>query len=110
MKVKFFALALILALFSSIFLAIPAQAAVMIPSEGIVGAPVVLSGLTPGESYTVKWDGTSIKTGAVPAGGEITFVVPEASGEAEKAQGGVPRLRLSEKEERHEGQEEMTLN
>lgn len=81
MRIKVFVLAVILALSFSPFLAAPAQAAVeMSPAEGIVATEVTVSGLTGGDSYTIKWDDTNIKVGTVPSGGQVTFTVPEAPG------------------------------
>ena len=80
MRIKFFALALILFLFSGLLLTTPAQAADMSPSEGVVGTTVTVTDLSVGDSYTIKWDDTTYKTGVVPSSGAVTFTVPDASG------------------------------
>jgi hypothetical protein len=50
--------------------------------QGKVGTQITIGSLTPGLLYVVKWDGTDIKTGAVPTGGSIQFDVPETTGGA----------------------------
>jgi len=49
------------------------------PTQGIVGTEVIISGLASGQTYTVKWDTTSHKVGAVSATGTASFLVPESS-------------------------------
>lgn len=59
-----------------------AFAASISPTQGVVGTEVTVSGLTTGQSYTIKWGGSAIKTGTVPTTGIVTFIVPESSGGA----------------------------
>jgi hypothetical protein len=80
MRIKVFALALILSLFSSLSLVTPVQAVGMTPLQGIVGTTVTISDLLVGASYIVRWDGTSYKVGTVPLSADVTFTVPDASG------------------------------
>jgi len=80
MRIKVFALALILSLFSSLSLVTPVQAVGMSPLQGVVGTTVTISDLLVGASYVVRWGGTSHKEGIVPSGGDVTFTVPDASG------------------------------
>jgi hypothetical protein len=80
MRIKVFALALILSLFSSLSLVTPVQAVGMTPLQGIVGTTVTISDLLVGASYIVRWDGTSYKVGTVPVSADVTFTVPDASG------------------------------
>lgn len=65
-------------LFIPALTAVPVQAAVtMNPSQGYVGTPVTVSDLSDGISYSIKWGSTTLKSGTVPAGGIISFYVPE---------------------------------
>jgi hypothetical protein len=50
------------------------------PAQGIGGSTVTLSGLTPSQTYTIKWDGTSIVSGTVSASGTVFFYVPDDHG------------------------------
>jgi len=81
MKIRIYAAVLCMALLLNISLVSPVQGAVGIsPSQGIAGSIVTVSDLLVGSSYTIKWDGSNYKTGAVPSSGEIVFTVPETYG------------------------------
>jgi hypothetical protein len=80
MRIRLMALILCLALFLSPPLLTQVNAATMTPMQGKVGTQITIGGLTPGLLYVVKWDGTDVKTGAVPTGGSIQFEVPETTG------------------------------
>jgi len=60
--------------FSSVY------AASLNTNTGVVGTEITVTGLTDGNSFTIKWDGTAIKTGTVGSGNYVTFIVPEAYG------------------------------
>jgi hypothetical protein len=80
-KIKIFAILCCLLILPVLILPGAAFAAVGIsPLEGITGSGVTVSGLTPSQTYTVKWDGTSIITGTVSASGVVSFYVPEDHG------------------------------
>jgi len=56
------------------------HAASMSPAMGISGLEVMVTGLTEGNSYKIKWDGDAYKLGVVGSGGSVFFVVPESYG------------------------------
>jgi hypothetical protein len=47
---------------------------------GVVGTDVTVTGLNAGYTFTIKWDGTAIKSGEVGSGGYVSFTVPESTG------------------------------
>jgi hypothetical protein len=48
-------------------------------TQGPVGTDVTISGLTPYQSYAVKWDGTSITSGVASSAGTANFTVPDTN-------------------------------
>lgn len=59
--------------------AAPINAAVLVnPLQGTVGSISYVSGLTDNTTYVIKWDGLTIESGIVPAGGSVSFNVPVA--------------------------------
>ncbi len=49
-------------------------AATMSPQFGVVGTYINVSGLTAGATYTIRWDGISLGSGVVPAGGTVLLL------------------------------------
>jgi hypothetical protein len=77
---KRIALALLICTASLVYClpAAPVYAAVAIsPAQGPVNSYPAVTGLTENATFAVKWDGGTILTGTVPAGGTIYFPVPE---------------------------------
>ncbi len=81
MRAKIAASALCIVLFLSTIITIPVHAAVaMSPSQGAVGTDITITGLTVGNTYTIRWDDVDYKTGTVSSSGSVTFAVNDSSG------------------------------
>jgi hypothetical protein len=80
-KIKIFTiLSCLLLLAAMVFPCTVFAAVAMSPSQGIVGSSVSISGLTPSQTYTIKWDGSSLVAGTVSASGAVSLYVPEDNG------------------------------
>ena len=80
MRKKVLAITALLAIVLSLIPAGAAMAASMSPAMGISGLEVIITGLTEGNSYNIKWDGDAYKQGVVGSGGSVFFLVPESYG------------------------------
>ncbi len=81
MRFKIISIAICIVAVLALLFVTPVYSAVGInATQGTVGMDVTISGLTPNQSYVVKWDGTSITTGVASSAGTANFTVPDASG------------------------------
>jgi hypothetical protein len=82
MRIKYITVILCVLFLSVPFILSPSVLAAvgMTPTEGAVGTDVSISGLLPGSSYVIKWDGDDYKTGTVPTGGSVSFTLAETYG------------------------------
>lgn len=80
-KIKLFTILCCLLVLPVMILPGMVSAAVAInPSQGIVGSSLSISGLTPGQTYTIKWDGSNLIAGTISASGVVAMYVPEDYG------------------------------
>lgn len=80
-KIKLFTiLCCLLLLPLMIFPGVISAAVAINPSQGIVGSSLSISGLTPGQTYTIKWDGSNLIAGTVSASGTVSLYIPEDCG------------------------------
>jgi hypothetical protein len=80
MRKKVLAITALLTIVLSLIPGGAATAASMSPAMGISGLEVIITGLTEGNSYNIKWDGDAYKQGVVGTGGNVFFLVPESYG------------------------------